>query len=187
LSFSRFLIVKPSYTGRVNSVPSIRYKSRKSGLEPAYASNRFSLEGDALLELARLHVMTAGHVALFHRTIPCFATPVQSTARRQQEKYTFKCLRILTLLVSVWELGEAFGPLFIGPLSKNYGRLRIYHTTRVIFIIFSLACAVSSDIDMLLVFRFLNGMGALRLLVFEFKCRWRNVYPRRARRRSGID
>jgi MFS family permease len=93
----------------------------------------------------------------------------------------------LTLLVSVWELGETFGPLFIGPLSENYGRLQIYHTTNVIFMIFSLACAVSSDMNMLLAFRFLNRMGTLRLLVFEFKCRWRYVYPRRVRRRSRIN
>lgn len=65
----------------------------------------------------------------------------------------------LTLLVSVWELGEAFGPLFIGPLSETYGRLPIYHTTNILFIIFSIACAVSSNINMLLAFRFLNGMG----------------------------
>ncbi|PQE19942.1 MFS transporter protein [Rutstroemia sp. NJR-2017a BVV2] len=65
----------------------------------------------------------------------------------------------LTLLVSVWELGEACGPLFIGPLSEMYGRVPVYHTTNVLFTIFSIACAVSRNIDMLLAFRFLNGMG----------------------------
>jgi MFS family permease len=65
----------------------------------------------------------------------------------------------LTLLVSVWELGEACGPLFIGPLSEMYGRVPVYHTTNILFIIFSIACAVSSNINMLLAFRFLNGMG----------------------------
>ncbi|KAJ8060780.1 hypothetical protein OCU04_011083 [Sclerotinia nivalis] len=65
----------------------------------------------------------------------------------------------LMLLVSVWELGEASGPLFIGPLSETYGRLPVYHMTNILFIIFSIACAVSSNIDMLLAFRFLNGVG----------------------------
>lgn len=65
----------------------------------------------------------------------------------------------LTLLVSVWELGEAVGPLVIGPLSEIYGRLPIYHTTNLIFIVLSVACAVSSSLNMLLAFRFLNGFG----------------------------
>jgi MFS family permease len=65
----------------------------------------------------------------------------------------------LTLLVSVWELGEAVGPLVIGPLSEIYGRLPIYHTTNLIFIALSVACAVSSSLNMLLAFRFLNGLG----------------------------
>jgi MFS family permease len=65
----------------------------------------------------------------------------------------------MTLIVSIWELGEAFGPLLIGPLSETYGRLPIYHTTNVIFIMFSIACASSSNIHMLLAFRFFNGMG----------------------------
>lgn len=56
------------------------------------------------------------------------------------------------LLVSVWELGEAVGSLVIGPLPEIYGRLPIYHTTNLIFIILSVACAVSSSLNMLLAF-----------------------------------
>ena len=64
-----------------------------------------------------------------------------------------------TILVSVWELGEAVGPLLIAPLSEIYGRTPVYNATNVIFIIFSIACAVSSNLPMLLAFRLINGMG----------------------------
>jgi len=44
-----------------------------------------------------------------------------------------------TILVSVWELGEAVGPLLTAPASEIYGRIPIYNATNVVFIIFSIA------------------------------------------------
>ena len=64
-----------------------------------------------------------------------------------------------TILVSVWELGEAVGPLLIAPLSEIYGRWWVYNWTNTIFIIFSIACALSTDLKMLVAFRFINGAG----------------------------
>lgn len=63
------------------------------------------------------------------------------------------------ILVSVWELGEAVGPLITAPLSEIIGRLPVYNAANLIFIVFSVACAVSSNPGMLIAFRFINGMG----------------------------
>lgn len=63
-----------------------------------------------------------------------------------------------TILVSIWELGEVVGPLIIGPLSEIYGRLPVYHTANVLFIIFSAAAAKSQSLAMLIAFRFLLGL-----------------------------
>ena len=63
-----------------------------------------------------------------------------------------------TLLTSVWELGECIGPFLVGPLSELYGRMPVYHTGNVLFIICSIACALSTSISMLVAFRFLNGL-----------------------------
>lgn len=60
-------------------------------------------------------------------------------------------------VVSVYILGFALGPLVAAPMSEIYGRLPVYHTTNVLFIIFTVACAVSSSMDMLIGFRFLAG------------------------------
>ena len=62
-----------------------------------------------------------------------------------------------TILVSIWELGEAVGLMVIGPLSEIYGRLPVYHIANTLFVVFSIAGAVSSNLDMLVAFRFLNG------------------------------
>ena len=63
-----------------------------------------------------------------------------------------------TILVSIWELGEVVGPVFVGPLSEIYGRLPVYHTTNILFMIFSAAAAVSRSIEMLITIRFLLGL-----------------------------
>ena len=45
----------------------------------------------------------------------------------------------------------------IAPLSEMWGRNPLYHGCNVLFIIFNIACAVSSNLNMLIGFRFLAG------------------------------
>lgn len=60
-------------------------------------------------------------------------------------------------MVSVYVLGFAFGPLIIAPLSEMYGRLPLYHSCNLLFIIFTIAAAVASNMGMFIVFRFFMG------------------------------
>ncbi|KAL8791737.1 MAG: hypothetical protein Q9195_005675 [Heterodermia aff. obscurata] len=64
---------------------------------------------------------------------------------------------LASFVVSVYILGYAFGPLIIAPLSELYGRVVIYHTCNIMFVIFTVACAVASNLNMLIGFRFLQG------------------------------
>lgn len=64
-----------------------------------------------------------------------------------------------TILISIWELGEVVGPLVVGPLSEVYGRLPVYHTANVLFIVFSIVAAESWNINMLIACRFLLGFS----------------------------
>jgi MFS family permease len=64
---------------------------------------------------------------------------------------------LASFVVSVYVLGYAFGPLVISPLSELYGRVPIYNGTNLGFITFTIACAVASDMNMLIGFRFLEG------------------------------
>lgn len=70
-----------------------------------------------------------------------------------------------TLIVSIWELGEACGPLLVGPMSEIFGRAPIYHIMNASFCVFSIACAVSRDTDMLIAFRFLNGFSVASIVL----------------------
>ena len=66
---------------------------------------------------------------------------------------------IASFLISVYILGYATGPLLISPMSELYGRLPVYHVNTALFIIFNVGCAVSTNISMLIVFRFLLGVA----------------------------
>ncbi|KAL2052844.1 hypothetical protein ABVK25_006783 [Lepraria finkii] len=64
---------------------------------------------------------------------------------------------LASFVVSVYVLGYAFGPLVIAPVSELYGRLPVYHVCNVLFVIFTIACAVSTNLNMLIGIRFLEG------------------------------
>lgn len=66
-----------------------------------------------------------------------------------------------TFVVSIYVLGNAAGPLILAPLSEMYGRAPVYRATNILFVLCTAACALSIDLSMLVVFRFLAGsMGA---------------------------
>lgn len=64
---------------------------------------------------------------------------------------------LATFVVSVYVLGFAIGPLLVAPLSEMYGRIPLYFSNFVLFVVFTIACAVSSNLSMLIGFRFLQG------------------------------
>src|SRR6266699_7007825 len=45
-------------------------------------------------------------------------------------------------------------------MSELYGRVIIYHAGNVLFIIFTIGCALSTDMNTLIAFRFLSGLVA---------------------------
>lgn len=63
------------------------------------------------------------------------------------------------LLVTIWELGEAAGPLFIAPLSEVYGRYPVIHTANVFFVAFTILSALSPTTTILIVARCLTGVA----------------------------
>lgn len=61
------------------------------------------------------------------------------------------------LLVTIWELGEAAGPLLIAPLSEVYGRYPIYNAANILFIMGIVITALSESVGLLIFARFLTG------------------------------
>ena len=65
-----------------------------------------------------------------------------------------------TMTVSIYVLGFAVAPLVLSPLSEIYGRLIIYQCSNFVFMLGTLACALSTNVGMFLAFRFIAGTAA---------------------------
>ncbi|KAL8712028.1 MAG: hypothetical protein Q9220_003724 [cf. Caloplaca sp. 1 TL-2023] len=59
--------------------------------------------------------------------------------------------------VSIYILGFGIGPLVLSPSSELWGRNIVFNITNVLFVVFTVACAVSNSLAMLTGFRFLAG------------------------------
>ncbi|KAI1104254.1 MFS general substrate transporter [Jackrogersella minutella] len=67
---------------------------------------------------------------------------------------------IATFTVSIYVLAFMVGPVFLAPLSELYGRLVIYHVCNIVYLGFTLGCALSNDVGMFLAFRFFAGCAS---------------------------
>lgn len=69
------------------------------------------------------------------------------------------------LMLSIFVLAYAIGPLLLGPLSEMFGRRPIIQGTNVVFICFTIGCAVSQNQTQLTVLRFCSGLAGSAPLV----------------------
>lgn len=61
------------------------------------------------------------------------------------------------LFVTIWELGEAAGPLVIGPLSERYGRYPVFNVANALFVAGVVMTALAADVGTVIFARFLTG------------------------------
>ncbi|OJD36441.1 mfs multidrug [Diplodia corticola] len=63
-----------------------------------------------------------------------------------------------SFVVSVYVVAFIFGPLVFAPVSELYGRCVLLNVTNVLFLAFTVGCAVSTNMAMFIVFRFFQGL-----------------------------
>lgn len=63
------------------------------------------------------------------------------------------------LMMSIFILAYAIGPLFLGPLSEIYGRVIVLQLANLFFLVFNIACGVCQSKGQMIAFRFLSGLG----------------------------
>jgi hypothetical protein len=93
----------------------------------------------------------------------CFVTPLASSMFAPgvpdlMAEFKSSNVELASFVVSVYVLGFAIGPLFFAPMSEMYGRLPIYHICNVCFLAFTIACALATNLNMLIGFRFMAGV-----------------------------
>jgi MFS family permease len=64
------------------------------------------------------------------------------------------------LVQSIFTVGGFLGALMGGPLATKYGRLLAMQATTLVFIVGPLASALADNIDLMVLGRFLSGIGA---------------------------
>ena len=62
-----------------------------------------------------------------------------------------------SFIITIFLLGMAAGPLIFAPMSELYGRLVIQHVGNVGFLLFTIAIALATNLNMLIVFRLFQG------------------------------
>ncbi|KAK8090873.1 MFS general substrate transporter [Apiospora phragmitis] len=63
------------------------------------------------------------------------------------------------LVLSIFILAYAIGPLVWGPLSELFGRIVVLQTTNILYLCFNLGCGLARTKAQLIVFRLLAGLG----------------------------
>ncbi|KID87422.1 Major facilitator superfamily domain, general substrate transporter [Metarhizium guizhouense ARSEF 977] len=63
------------------------------------------------------------------------------------------------LSLAIFILAYAVGPIFFGPASELYGRVRILQITNLWYLVWNLACGFANTKAELFIFRFLAGIG----------------------------
>lgn len=63
------------------------------------------------------------------------------------------------MVLSIFVLAYAVGPMFLAPLSELYGRVIVLQVSNVFFLAFNIACGFAQSKTQLMAFRFLAGLG----------------------------
>lgn len=63
------------------------------------------------------------------------------------------------LVMSIFVLAYAVGPLFLGPLSEIYGRVVVLQLANLFFLAWNIGCGFATNKQQMLAFRFLSGLG----------------------------
>jgi MFS family permease len=119
-----------------------------------------------------------GYSACFHGLYCVSCHVITSTLKVLTSCSTFTCISVVPiaghiiadlnggqesktdsiLLVTIWELGEAAGPLLIAPLSERYGRYPVFNIANVFFICGSVMGVLSQSVGLMIFSRFFIGM-----------------------------
>lgn len=92
-------------------------------------------------------------------------------------KYFGVSMEVMCLCVSLMVWGFGIGPLVFAPMSEEFGRNAVYHTTLLVAVVFIVPCAVAKNIGTLLAFRFLDGLAfsaPMCLIGGSLSDMWRN-------------
>ncbi|KAM0746258.1 MFS general substrate transporter [Meredithblackwellia eburnea MCA 4105] len=98
-------------------------------------------------------------VASFTFLSPTSSSMIAPAVGQVAERFNISNEVEQSMIVSIFVLAFAFGPLFLGPLSEIYGRTIVLQLSNLLYLVFNLACGFATSTSQMLAFRFLAGLG----------------------------
>ncbi|EME38931.1 hypothetical protein DOTSEDRAFT_75587 [Dothistroma septosporum NZE10] len=98
-------------------------------------------------------------VSLFTFIAPISSSMIAPDLRNVQADLHISSDLEVQMGLSIFILGFAIGPLFLGPLSELFGRRIVLQLSNLFYMVFNLAGGFSRNSGELIAFRFLSGLG----------------------------
>ncbi|PPQ78471.1 hypothetical protein CVT25_011866 [Psilocybe cyanescens] len=98
-------------------------------------------------------------VSSFTFISPVASSMVAPATEQIAAEFGIRSTPLLAMTISVFILGYAVGPLFLGPLSEIYGRSRVLQLANLFFFAWNLGCGFAQNRSQLIAFRFMSGIG----------------------------
>ncbi|KIA75605.1 cycloheximide resistance protein [Aspergillus ustus] len=98
-------------------------------------------------------------IALISILTPLGSSMVAPSTSQLMDEFHFTSDILGAFVVSVYLLGYAIGPLILAPLSELYGRMPIYHVCNILYLVWTVACALAPNLSAMIVFRLIAGMA----------------------------
>ncbi|KAK9313992.1 major facilitator superfamily domain-containing protein [Lipomyces starkeyi] len=142
------------------SLPLEKKKTKRSIKDP----NLVTWDGEGDPENPKNWSSTKKWFTTFMVSSFTFITPVSSSMVAPALATMAVELQIMSdvesqLVLSIFILAYAVGPLLLGPMSEIYGRVPVLQLANLFYFVFNLACGFAKTKNQLLAFRFLSGLG----------------------------
>ncbi|KAL3431618.1 major facilitator superfamily domain-containing protein [Aspergillus tetrazonus] len=98
-------------------------------------------------------------VALISILTPLGSSMVAPGTSQLMDEFHFTSDVVGAFVVSVYLLGYAIGSLILAPLSELYGRMPVYHVCNILYLVWTVACALAPNLSAMIFFRLIAGMA----------------------------
>ncbi|KAK6835092.1 hypothetical protein PG987_009786 [Apiospora arundinis] len=103
--------------------------------------------------------ITMSIVSMFTLISPVSSTIVAPALSSVSAELHIISAFVSQLILSIFILAYAIGPLFLGPLSETYGRAIVLQLANLFYLAFNIGCGFAQTQGQLMAFRFLSGLG----------------------------
>ncbi|KAE8146764.1 FAD binding domain-containing protein [Aspergillus avenaceus] len=98
-------------------------------------------------------------VSCFTFMSPVMSSMIAPALQAMKSDFGIQSEVVSQLMLSIFVLAYAVGPLVLGPLSEIYGRVIVLQLANLFFLVFNIACGLSHSAAQMIAFRFLAGLG----------------------------